>query len=69
MALATQGVKRVRSHYMVREWKSPEIDETTQKEIKRLINMFGYLGGKRYSELSAQEKQAGFDAYNDLKTR
>ena len=53
--------------YMYREWKSPEIDETTRKEIKRLIRMFGYLGGKRYSELSAQEKQAGLDAHNDHK--
>jgi len=49
--------------YMYREWKSPEIDELTRKEIKDLIDMFeGYLNGKRWHELTEQEQQAGLDA-------
>jgi hypothetical protein len=65
-----KGEPELTLDYMDRETKNPAKSDRTRKEIKRLINMFeDYLGGKRYSELSAQEKQAGFDAYNDLKTR
>jgi hypothetical protein len=43
--------------YMYREFISPEIDERTRKEIKRLINMFELdLGAKRYANLPATEK-------------